>query len=64
MTDAFGNKAIIPTIGTKVLRDGYSFTVTKVEPIDDVYMIASIEMKGEAGYVEIGYYDFITYENA
>lgn len=57
--DYYGNRITLPVVGDKVLRDGYLFTVSKVLPHNDIYIIASISLKGEPGEVEIGYYDFI-----
>jgi len=57
--DYYGNKITLPVVGDKVLRDGYLFTVSKILPHNDFYIIASISLKGESGEVETGYYDFL-----
>lgn len=60
--DYFGNEIILPQIGDKVLRDGYVFTVSEVTETGDIYSIASISMRGEAGTVGVGYYDFLKHQ--
>lgn len=62
--DYYGNEIKIPSIGTKVLRGGFVFTVSEVMEIEDVFVIASISLKGNSGEVSVGYYDFIKHEKA
>jgi hypothetical protein len=50
---------ILPTIGDKVLRDGYEFSVTEVLPHKDIHIVASITLRGETGTIEVGYYDYL-----
>lgn len=58
------NKIELPKIGDAVLRDGYKFIVKGVRPHTDINIVASIRMRGEAGEVEVGYYDYIRHEKA
>lgn len=62
--DALGRKVTLPKAGDQVLRDGYTFTVTSVEESDDIYIIASVNMRGSGGCVGVGYYDYLKHEKA
>ena len=57
--DIYNNKIEIPTLGTKVLRDGFEFSVINIELDEDISMVANITLRGRSGVVEVGYYDFL-----
>ena len=56
--DYFGNYIKLPSIGNKILRDGYTFSVSEVIINNDICIIASITLRGQGGEIEIGYYDY------
>lgn len=62
--DCYGQDVKLPSIGDKVLRDGYTFVVNEVRPDRDVHIIASILLRGEGGSVEVGYYDYLLHKKA
>lgn len=62
MKDLFNREIELPKIGDKVLIDGYEFTVTDVRQNKDLAIIASIDLRGESGVIEVGYYDYINHE--
>lgn len=64
MKDLLNNEIKLPNIGDTVLRDGYKFKVTEVLPNKDLGIVASITLRGEAGEVEVGYYDYLLHEKA
>lgn len=63
-TDFYGQAVILPANGEKVLRDGYVFTVSNVIEHDDICIIASIDLTGQSGTVNVGYYDFLNHKKA
>lgn len=54
----------LPQPGEQVLRDGYPFRVTQVIPHRDSNIVATITLRGEAGEVEVGYFDYIKHKEA
>ena len=64
MKDLRNNEIKLPNIGDAVLRDGYTFKVTEVRPHEDLGIVASIGLRGEAGSVEVGYYDYLLHKKA
>ena len=64
MKDLLNKEIRLPKIGDAVLRDGYKFKVTEVRPHDDLGIVASISLRGEAGEVEVGYYDYLLHKKA
>lgn len=64
MKDVHNKEIKLPKIGDEVLRDGYSFKVRSVTPHNDIHIVASISMRGEAGEVEVGYYDYLKHKKA
>lgn len=63
-TDYYGNEIKLPSKGDKVLRDGYEFTVIEVTELDDINVVASIDLRGESGEVTVGYYDYLKHKKA
>ena len=61
-TDVHGREVLLPTIGTRILRDGYEFVVNEVRLHRDICIIASILIRGISGSAEIGYYDYLKHE--
>lgn len=60
--DYFGNVVVLPKIGDRIVRDSNDFVVSEVaENKGD--NIATIELRGQGGSIQIGYYDYLTYIN-
>lgn len=59
--DFFGNVVILPKIGDKIIRDSNDFVISEVAENKSIHNIATIELRGKGGSIQIGYYDYLKY---
>lgn len=63
MKDLLNRTIVLPKVGETILRDGYEFKVRSVLPHKDLGIVATINLIGLGGEIEIGYYDYMKLSN-